>query len=344
MLTAFFVLTMVLLVIMVWALLGFIIIREDERGVKIFFGDPYSVVESGLRWIAWPFVKISRYSTGVVELGSKKTSDPKNENLEFRRARIFTKKGKSLDASDPEEYGPANVGADVSFRFFWPKNKDRLINVVKILPSPDDFEALTDIFEETVLEHVRTVGSQRTWTDLARDRAGFAKDIMESIDSNNLKGIIDDVENPVVVIDHLEIPEELLNSIQKQEVARLKKAATIIDAEAESRRLALEGEGNKAKKEKEGEGDAYARQKLFEAIGNEPENIRKETLLTLREMAKGTSNTIFFPTRVGEILEDVFGGKKFAGPVDFGKFISELSDSNRSALAKILAEVKKGGA
>jgi len=320
------------LTVIVWLAIGFRIIRENERAVKVLLGNPYAVVESGLRWTFWPFVTLIKYPTNIVELGGK------SNGKKFKRAGIFTKKGKSQDPNDPEIYGPVNVGADISFRFFWPKDNNRLINVVKLLPKPDNLEALTDIFEETILEHVRTVGGQRTWVDLARDRSKFSADITASILASQAQGIIDDVDNPMVVIDHLEIPDELLNTIQKQEVARLKRAATIIDAEAEKSRLMLIGEGNESRISSEGKGVAYARKKLYEAIGREPENIQKEILLTLREMAQGTANKIFFqiPSQITDTLGEMFGKKITSNNIE--EIFSSLPPNQRNMLLKKVIE------
>jgi hypothetical protein len=110
--------------------------------------------------------------------------------------------------------------------------------------------------------------------------------------------------------------------------------------------LELEGEGNKSKFSSEGEGLAFARKTLFEAIGDQPANLQKEILHTLREMAKGTSNTILFPipSKLTDVLEDIFGGKKEnGGYMDFRKLVAGLSDDKKKFLYDLLDEwVKKG--
>jgi regulator of protease activity HflC (stomatin/prohibitin superfamily) len=339
----------ILAVVAVWYALGWGIVRENERGVKVVLGNPSGIVESGPRWIPWLFGKLRRYTTKLFELGGEPekngtSAEGAAKQREFARAGVLTKAGKSADPDDTEVYSPVNVGIDVSLRYYWPSDSTRLIDVVKSLPDPDDRKALANIFEELVLEQVRTVGSQRTWIDLYRDRAKFAADITLAITTNlSPTNILLKVDSPVVVIDHLEFPEGLINSISKAEIARLEKKAKIIDADAEKEVLTRQGEGNEAKKTAEGRGDANARKSLYEAIGSEPQNIQKEVLLTLREMAKGTSNTILFqiPSQITDTLSEIFGKSKGLGPEQIMKDLSQ--EQLKNLLTWIEAKLREGG-
>lgn len=315
-------------VVTLWYVLGFQIIRENERGVMVLLGDPLNVVNSGLRWAPFLIGKFLRYPTGIVELN-------------FKRAGIITRKGKlpaNTDGSQEDRvFGTANVGADTSFRFRWPHKSEDLINCVKLLPSPDNTSALISIFEEPILDHVRNAGGKKVWVELARDRKGFAEEVRKSFlehvqsahdsdkaDTGNI--IVDSkIEDPIVAIAHLEIPPELLNSLTAEEIAQQEKSADIIRAEGEKQKLVLEGKGK-----------AEARELFIQAIGKQPEGIRIQSLLTLEAMAQGNATTIFpIPTNLMDQLSDVFGKSKGLDPK---QFLNMLDRKQKQELLQMLTQ------
>lgn len=309
----------VAIVIFVWLVLGFRIIKEDESAVVVLLGSPRRIVRSGLCHTWWPLEKVVRFTTNLIE-------------LEFRRAGIITAKN--------GEYGAANIGVDTTMYFRWPED-ERLIASLKTVGSPENKEALTNLFEETALDAFRSEGGCVTWKEITQDRKKFA--------DNVLRALTDELSDPVnqaglpketlrLVIRHLELTKNLEESITKPEIARMEKEAVIEKANGEKAKLTLEGEGTKQKFILEGEGKADARKKLYDAIGKEPADIQKEVLLTLREMAQGTSNTILFPipSEITDVLSEIFGKKSVAGKINFEKFLAELSDGQRQRLKKLL--------
>lgn len=315
-------------VVALWYVLGFEIIRENERAVMVLLGDPLYVVKSGLRWRAFLLGKFLRYPTGVIELN-------------FKRAGIITRKGTLPANADGNQesrvFGSANVGADTSFRFRWPRESSDLINCVKLLPSPNDTPALISIFEEPVLDHVRNAGGKKIWVELARDRKGFAEEVRKNFieyvasahdsDKTDTGNIIVDskIEDPIVAIAHLEIPPELLNSLTAEEIAQQEKSASIIRAEGEKQKVILEGEGK-----------AKAREIFIQAIGNQPEGIRIQSLLTLEAMAQGNATTIFpIPTNLMDQLSDVFGKSKGLDPK---QLLNALDQKQKQELLQMLTQ------
>ncbi len=120
---------------------------------------------------------------------------------------------------------------------------------------------------------------------------------------------------------------------------------------AQSTEIELEGEGKGLKKKHTlaGEGIASARESLYNAIGTSKENLLKEALLTMREMAQGTSNTILFPIPSGlsDMLSETLGkGGSVAGNIDLKKIIDGLSEDQLKLAMKLLQETlifKTGG-
>lgn len=323
----------VIFLLSIWLITGFTVVRENERAVKILLGWPYAIAESGLTWVPYFSHNIRRYETGVVELDG------------FKRAGIITKKGRV--AGEDRVYGPANIGADISFRFRWPQADADLIQCVKMLPDPKDKPALTDIFEEQVLDDVRNVGGRKVWVELARDRKVFAQDVSNSLrekatdaTGNPTEGnlIVDSrIVEPTVAIAHLDIPENLIAALTVEEEASLRKTGVIISAEAEGEKRRIEGAGT-----------ANARRLLLDAIGNDPMDIRKQALLSLEAMAQGTATTIFpIPTDIMQALSGVLSDENVRGasPAALMKMFRLLPKHQKEKiLAWVQEELKpKGG-
>lgn len=276
-----------LLILVAWFILGFLIIRENQNAVVVRLGKPFKVIGSGWTWVLFLIDKVARFTTSLIE-------------LEFREAMIITARGEHNGV----KYGAANIKVRISMYFRWPEDGALMTKTIRTIPNPEDIYGVggvKDIFEETVLDAFRSEGGCVTWKEITQDRKSFAEKVLQTL--------MDEDSDPInqaglpkgtirLVITSLTLPPDLEASIIKPEVARLNKEATISTAEGEKKRLQLEGEGK-----------AYARKKLYEAIGKETEDIQKEILLTLREMSQGTSNTILFglPSRLTDSLEQILG-------------------------------------
>lgn len=293
-----------------WFILQFKIIREISRAVVVRMGNPVYVKQSGLRHIWWPFEWLSFFPTTIQELN-------------FRSAGIITTAGKYNDA----DYGQALVIVEVAMYFRWPTTNEGLIKALRALGTTNLSE-IADLFEESVLDTVRTVGGGKTWGEIAQERKKLAQEVRESLgdeeeDPINIAGLLD----IRIAIKHVELPKDLMESLTKPEIARLEKKATITHKEGEKQGIILVGEGI-----------AVARKKLFAAIGKEPEDIQKEILLRLSEMAQGTANTIFpIPTRILDVFEGAFGSKTKG--VDFESLLK--TDLGQKFLQGLVSDLLK---
>jgi regulator of protease activity HflC (stomatin/prohibitin superfamily) len=296
-------------------LLGFTIIKENETGAVVRLGKPARVIKSGLKWIFWPLEKVILFPTSLIQ-------------LEFRLAGIITEQGEY----NGTKYGQANIGIEPALYFRWPENNN-LLETVKIVATPENISSLNDLFEETILNAFRSAGGAVTWREIVKDRKEFSAKVLEAL-INDASDPINQAriprENINLVIKHVNLPEELEEAITKPEIARMEKEATITKAEGEKKRLILEGEGF-----------ARARKELFKAIGDSPESMRKEVLYTLREMAKGTSNTILFgiPSEITDSLGNIFNeGGDFLK--NFKKFFSGLDQSKQKEFLAWFEKIK----
>jgi regulator of protease activity HflC (stomatin/prohibitin superfamily) len=266
---------------LVWFICGFGIVRENERIVKIRLGRPYAVKESGVFWIPFLIAWVRRYTTKVVELQLAR----RDENFVIKRdadGRPIPAGG-FITARD-SKVGPLNVGVTLSYRFNWPADEAKLIQCVKLLPDPSNIPALTDLFQEIILDETRSVGCKMSYIAIMSDRAGFAKQITASVTQGEASQLLTDTglePSAHVVIDHIDIPEEALKALDDEEAQRLKAEGVRRKAEGDKDRIRLEDEGRAA---------GY---RAIKAEG--PEAMELESYRTLREMAQGTSNTIFVP-------------------------------------------------
>lgn len=265
-----------------WFILQLRIIRETSRAVVVRMGNPVYVIQSGLKHIWWPFEWLSFFPTTIQELN-------------FRPAGIITSAGTYNGA----KYGQALVVVETATYFRWPETDEGLIKALRAFGTTDLSE-IADRLEESVLDTVRTVGGGKTWGYIAQERKQLAQEVRDSLgDEEEDPMKIAGLKDIRVAIKHAELPKDLMESLTKPEIARLEKEAAITKAQGEKQAVILNGEGV-----------ANARKKLFAAIGKDPIDMQKEVLLSLRDMAKGTANTIFpIPTKLLDVFEGTFGSK-----------------------------------
>lgn len=286
------------LLLIVWIAAGFGISRENEGVVKIRLGRPYGMVPSGWYWIAYGIDTVRKYTTKVVELQIAQRDGNWNVVRDERQKPIpaggfITKAG--------DGFGPLNIGVSISFRFNWPTdNWDLMQKCVKLLPNPGDEPALTNLFQEVIMDETRSVGCNMTYMKIMSDRKEFARLISESVRLGGSSQLLIDTgldRSAHVVIDHIDVPKETLDAIDKEEAERLVAQGVRRKAEGERDKLKLEGEGR------------AAAIKAIKAEGEEAMELEGQR--TLREMATGTSNTIFFPLEgVANLMKNFLKGTK----------------------------------
>ena len=274
----------VVCLLVVLILCGLKVAKENETGVIMRLGKPVRIAKSGLTYILWPLEYMRLFTTSLVELN-------------FEEAHVITKKGKF----DGENYNAARLTIKTTMYFRWPDD-NKLLQTIKIISDPQDVVAVKSLFEEATLDAFRSVGGSKTWREIVQDRKGYAQEVLDIIKTGSepMKQACIPDTTVKLVVNKLELPEALTEAITAPEVAKLKADA-----------MKAEAEGTREKRKLEGEGDAQARKFLFEAIKEQgDQGLQYETLLTLREMAKGTSNTILFPipSELTDLFGNAFGG------------------------------------
>jgi regulator of protease activity HflC (stomatin/prohibitin superfamily) len=319
-----------LVLLLVWWLLGFFTVQTKERVVKKLLQKPYATHESGLAWIPYLLGSVDRRSTEI-------------QSLDFPHvAGILTKHGVATDSEgrpvdNGRVYGSITLAATISMQFQYPSD-DRLIDVVVKLPEGQD--SLIDLFEEPVLDQVRTVGGDKVYKDLVQRRSHFARQVMDSL-RNDPDGVVGrllretGLDQVQISVKHLEYPPDVRNALNAHELAELTAAGVRTTADA-----------TKYKDITEGEGLAKKKSALLDVIKQDPGSMHAQALLTLIDMAQGQATTIFpLSTDLTNVLGNVLGGRQKTSDVEVDDVMRLLTPQQRETLLMKLKETMapKGG-
>ena len=140
------------------------------------------------------------------------------------------------------------------------------------------------MFEELVLDAQRAQASHMTYLHVLSERKKLADNVRQEILGGPSSKMFEETglaPTLSVVIQHVDLPEDAQKAIDDEEAARLKAQAVIRTAEGTKQSLILEGQGR------------AGAIKPIKETGRE--GLEIQALHTMEQMAKGTSNTIFFP-------------------------------------------------
>lgn len=215
------------LAFLTWLLLCAQVVKEKEMAKPVLFGVIAKKISYGLVLVLHPFEKLIRFPTEV-------------RQISLNKAGIQTK----AEEQDKERVPRIVLPVEPVVNFRWSSDDDDLTESIKNAPSPDDEEALKNIFEEPILDVIRTVGGQETYLWVLQNRTVFADKVNQELDvktkesSDNLnikeKALVKLIRlarlrDITVSFKHMDMPEEL-KAQQEAEAAAIHKgeAAKII--------------------------------------------------------------------------------------------------------------------
>ncbi|MCK4554700.1 SPFH domain-containing protein [Candidatus Parcubacteria bacterium] len=328
-------------------------IRHNEMGVKVFWGKPKTmkqdpnkakVCDSGLCWIWFPLEVVVRYTKEVMK-------------FKFRVKSIMTKKGKIKGYDDPIEPAEIDITSTIYARF----DKNNLLQTIRKAPG-STAEELGPFLIPYVMDIVRALGGRLPWRLINQARHNFAQCV--------LGRLIPEIYSPMILP---ESGEEEKDSVYEFNTERCDKALALSDLEGKSpfvqfgltdvaftvedidfidkelkkaisapekARLEAdakrrEAEGERDKLTEVGKGSADAREMMINVIKEQPD---LEVLLSLREMAQGTSNTILYqlPSAFEDRIKNMLGGQ------NIGEMLRILKpDAQKTVLKAIENALKK---
>ncbi len=298
------------------------ILKPNRIAIVTFFGRPRRTHgPGGLVWIWWPIQILHIYPNDVME-------------LHFTTESVITRRG-IVQGYDNQPVEPAEI--DLVCTLYLQFERDNLTHTIRNT-NAKDAKGLGPIIIPYVMDTIRAVVSRVPWRLVNQERHVLAdwvkarlvggnylaldvpkqkgtgdniEEIFGRIDDDNvyeeknlsrdnLEGISPFVQfglqNVSLAVEDVNFTlEEMKKTIFVTEQARLNAEATRLAADAES-----------YKRSKEGKGDADAREAMLKVIKEAGTDL--ELLDALRDMAKGTSNTILyqipeaFAQKMGAIL------------------------------------------
>jgi len=321
----------IVVLVIVWTIASIKILGPTEMGVVSYFGKASYFVDSGWRFLAFPFGRLYKYPKGILR-------------FEFQVQTATTRNGAIKGYNNDETVGAADLNIDCVLLTYFSPGPD-LLKTLSLSPgnSPKD---MGPIIVPYVIDVIRSVAGSLPWPLVDMEREKLLDYILSRIIPDrrpnyslgpNAQGFYEftlnngaipadlqlaemEKENPLVqfgldlsrtslnVEDVNLADDELATLLSWPEKARLKGISTVKTATAKKKELMLEGEGK-----------AYARRKMIDAIKQHPD---LEFLFALREMAQGTSNTILYqiPAAFESRIKNILGGND---PKDFLKGLTE---------------------
>lgn len=266
---------------------------KKERSISEFQERLDNVYESGPALVLKPFWSLPqdlRYPTGVLQ-------------LEFETsAGAVTAAGKYKDPGEhgkEEDYESTVLGIKPVLYYMWPVKRNDLLVAVKNAPAPNDIAGLKDLFEEDILDVVRTIGGGKVWKDIMQNRLAFRDGATELL-RNRIDYIINltRLKPLALVIKHADIAQKLKDEITSKEIARYEGGAMRI--KEREKRIGI------------AEGEAEIRNAIM-AIHIKPEYQKIamdiERNITIRQSAgEGKTTYLAFPSEIYSALGS-FGGK-----------------------------------
>lgn len=327
-------------------------IRPNEMGVKVFWGRPITikknpnkaeVFDSGFCWVWFPLETLSRYTKEVMK-------------FKFKIRSIMTKKGGIKGYDNPIEPAEIDITSTIYARF----DKDNLLQTIQKAPG-NTAEDLGPFLIPYVMDVVRALGGRLPWRLINQARHNFSECVLgrivpgisspkilpesgqeekdsiyefgttqrnETLELQDMEGKspfvqfgLTDVAYTVEDIDFTD--KDLKKAISAPEKARL---------EADAKRR--EAGGTRDQTIEEGKGSAKAREMMIDVIKQDPD---LEVLLSLREMAQGTSNTILYqlPSAFEDRIRNMLGGQ------NVGEMLRILKPDDQKVVLKAMENALK---
>ena len=303
-----------LIIGVIWGLIGFFQVDEKHMGAIFFFGKRARIVGPGLHWT-------------LVYVEKKNIVTRSQIMHDYAAGDVITKRGKIND----QEIGAAELKIDASIYYTWPDysedNGKNLFQALELAPFFEE-EKLKEYLKPSFLGALRKIAGSITWIELNEERDDFEQNLI-----NCLKGVGTGQTEPTaferigfsnidVNIKDVELPEGLKNGLINLEDSRLSNLAATHRAEAEKKVIQAKGEAQ-----------AETRKLMLEAI--QEAGTEWEVLLTLREMAQGTSNTILYqiPGVFADKIATMLGGN---AP---GNLLTQIGGVD--GLKKLIPELEK---
>jgi len=200
--------------------------------VKVYFGNPVAVCDSGFRFVPWFFwlTYLVRYPKRIF-------------NLEYKGIEVITMAAKYPDSGDVF-YGATKINVDAAEYLNFPRPETPIESgetahpLIKILRAgvPKDDKGLQTWTKESVEGAVRLAFGRITWKQAAEDMMAVSAKVEEIFKDGNNTLVKAGFRIPGIklVVSKIVLPPKLEEALTKPEETRLEAEAAIKDAEAQA--------------------------------------------------------------------------------------------------------------
>lgn len=193
-------------------------VGPDERAVKVIFGEPIAVCDSGWHFdIRFPLPR--RYSCYLAIFPTKLY------NLTFPTREVISKEAEH----ENREYGAQVLKVKLVMYLRFPQ--DNLIEALKAkIPTED--KALMDFFEEVAVGSLRVVLGGMTWREAIEKTEEIRQQTEEEIQNSEMfKKTGFSADDMSLVIQEIELPPALKGTLPMMDIERLQAEAAKFNAE-----------------------------------------------------------------------------------------------------------------
>jgi len=322
---------------------SFKILRPYEMGVWALFGRGYFFVDSGLVFAPLGISRVYKFPKGIMEF-----------NFTVETAK--TRNGKIKGYNNNKPIGPADVDIRCSFFTYFPRDRD-LLKTLEFAPGRSAQE-IGSVVVKYVIDVIRSVAGSLPWPLIDMERGKLIEFILAQIipgrkyyslevDQNGFYFFSDkkketgpdekkmEKENPLYQM-RLDLNRSSLNiedaNLSDEDLAKALDAPE--KARLDAQVVKIKADAEQTKRTKEGLGAAEARQAMIKVIKENPD---LELLFSLREMAQGTSNTIFYqiPKAFEDKMASLLGGNNVQD------MLGKLKQEDWRKIAEEIAKLKK---
>jgi len=201
---------------LIWMARSIRVVGPDERAVKVIFGEPVAVYDSG-RYFDIRFPLPTCYLVRFPK---------KLYNLAFPTREVISREGKYGD----REYGAQVLRVKLVMYLRFPRGNN-LIEALRARVSTEE-RALMDFFEEISVGSLRVVLGNMTWREAIEKREEIRQQTEEEIKNSEMfqkTGF--SADDMSLVIQEIELPGELEGMLPKIDIERIEAEAAQFEAQ-----------------------------------------------------------------------------------------------------------------
>ena len=215
--------------VIVWAVASLKVVGPSEMAIKVYFGNPIAICDSGFRFVPWFFglTYLVRYPKKIF-------------NLEYNGIEVITMAAEYKGVS----YGATKIRVDAAEYLNFPRpettieQNETVHPLIKMLRAevPKDDKGLQAWTKESVEGAVRLAFGKITWKQAAEEMESVGREVEKIFSNGNSTLVKAGFRTPGIklVVSKIVLPPKVEEALTKPEETRLEAEAAVKDAEAQA--------------------------------------------------------------------------------------------------------------